>query len=118
MALPADTVETADHRGAPGHLAEADGGHQPRASTLDAELLRRQSDLETRLGAAARAAIADDIRGNADVYSSFLPVDGDAVPMPQLLQPIVVAAAAPKVPRAARASKPRAVARQPRVSTV
>ena len=66
--------------------------------------------------ALSRASI--DIRGNADVYSSFLPVHGDEVTMPLLLQPIVAPAAAPEAHGAARASKPRAVARQPRVSTV
>lgn len=74
--------------------------------------------LRQRDGAAARAAIADDIRGNAAVYSKLLPVHGDAVTVPQLLQPIVVLAATPEAPRAARASKPRAVARPPRVNTV
>ena len=74
--------------------------------------------LRQRDGAAARSAIADDIRGNADVYSSFLPVHGDEVAMPLLLQPIVAPVAAPEAPRAARTSKCRAVARQPRVSIV
>ena len=66
--------------------------------------------LRQRDGAAARSAIADDIRGNADVYSSFLPVRGDEVTMPLLLQPIVAPAAAPEAPRAARTGKPQAVA--------
>ena len=66
--------------------------------------------LRQRDGAAARSAIADDIRGNADVYSSFLPVRGDEVAMPLLLQPIVAPTAAPEAPRAARTGKSRAVA--------
>ena len=61
--------------------------------------------LRQRDGAAARAAIADDIRGNAEVYSKLLPVHGDAVTVPQLLQPIVVLAATPEALCAARTSK-------------
>ena len=63
--------------------------------------------LRQRDGAAARAAIADDIRGNAEVYSKLLPVHGDAVTVPQLLQPIVVLAATPEAPCAARAARKR-----------
>lgn len=74
--------------------------------------------LRQRDGAAARAAIDDDIRGNADVYARLLPIHGDAVTMPQLLQPIGAPAAGPEASRAARTSKASAVARQPRAGAV
>jgi DNA-binding GntR family transcriptional regulator len=61
--------------------------------------------LRQRDGTAAREAIDDDIRGNAKVYASFLPVHGDEVSMPQLLQPILGRAATPDPPPAARTTK-------------
>lgn len=54
---------------------------------------RRYIDgLRQRDGAAARTAIADDIRGNAEVYARFLPATGDAVTMPPMLQPLAASA--------------------------